>query len=340
MKIEVPTTQEQLVHYLLHNLQLGTYDKRFLTNIHGQIYYEKKPLTTNQAALLHKIVMRYQRQIAKREMNSHDLIKLPWNLQPTESLLQYTQAYVSIDDDGIIVVHSPYKTAFVKEIRNADIAVWHKETKEWSIPYCEENLKRVVDIVVKHYDNVVLCDTTSNILETAHTYPENCYWNPTLVNCNGNLMIVASNEYLNNAITELNNDLATIVKIMSYGVELGDNVIDPNHEYYNLIKHQECQIDISDIDRAISFLKEIKCEKIFVGDIFLGGQNLYSEFMAKLTQSEIPYVLFKYSKPTDFENCNYALVKNVLISAHVTDDIIKKSMKIIGITSKIGRAHV
>lgn len=335
MKIAVPTTQEQLVHYLLHNLQLGTYDKRFLTNIHGQIYYEKKPLTTNQAALLHKIVMRYQRQIAKREMNSHDLIQLPWDSQPTESLPQYTQAYVSIDDDGTIVVHSPYKTAFVKEIRSSDIATWHKETKEWTISYCEENLKLVVDIVVKHYDNVVLCDTTTGILETAHTYPENCYWNPTLVNCNGNLIIMASNEYLDAALPKLNNDLSTITKIISHGVELGNNVIDPEHEYYDLIGKHECQVDFANIDRVLNFLKEINCEKIFVGDIFLGGRNLYNDFISKVTESGISYTLLKFAKPTDFENCNYVLIKNVLINAQVTDDVIKRATKIIGITSKL-----
>jgi hypothetical protein len=277
--------------------------------------------------------MRYQRQIAKREMNSHDLIKLPWDSQPTESLPQYTQAYVSIDDDGIIVVHSPYKTAFVKEIRNSNLATWHKETKEWTISYCEENLKHVVDIVVKHYDNVVLCDTTSKILETAHTYTENSCWNPTLVNCNGNLMIMASNEYLDEAIGELNNDLSTIVKVMSHGVELGPNVINEDHKFYNLVKTHTCQIDNSQIDYALEFLKEIKCELIVVGDVFLGNHSLYSDFVTALNDSGIPFILLKYTKPADFENCNYALIKNVLINAQVTDDIIKRATKIIGVNN-------
>lgn len=333
MKI-VPTTQEQLIHFLINNIQLGTYDKRFLTNIHSQTYHEKKPLTSNQVSLLHKIVMRYQRQLAKKELNSHTLIQLPWATPPTESLPQFTQAYVSIDDEtNVIVVHSPYKTAFIKEIKNLEIAKWHKEVKEWTVNYCEENLKNIVHLVLKHYDKVVLCDNITKILEDVEQYPKHCIWEPTLVNCNGNLMIAATNEFLDSALPELNNDLPNIVKIMTYGVKLGEGVIDPNYKHYNLIKSRRVDTGIDEIENVLDFLKEIKCEKILLGDIFLGGYTPMMDFMNTIKESNIPVVTIKDISPEDYENHNYVLIKNSLINANVTDDLVKRAIKIIGMSN-------
>lgn len=330
----VPTTQEQLIHFLLLNIQLGTYDKRFLGSVHDQIYRDKKPLTTNQAELFHKILMRYQRQLAKKELNSHDLIKLPWTTIPTESLPQFTQSYVSIDDSAdMIVVHSPYKTAFVKEIKATEIAKWNKEVKEWTVTYCEQNLKKIIKLVTKHYDKVVLCDTTTQILSEIEKYSEEDYWNPTLVNSNGNLFIAASNEYLDAAIHELNNDVATIVKLQSYGIELGHGVIDTSHKYYDLIKSRSCHIDLVETNHLIEFLKDIKCDKVFIGDMFLGSTTLLSEFRSAIIDSGIACSELKHSKPSEFENCSYVLLKNVLITVQATDDILKKATKVIGITN-------
>lgn len=330
----VPTTQEQLIHFLLNNVQLGTYDKRFLTNIHAQVYHDKKPLTSNQATLLHKIVMRYQRQLAKKELNSHLLIQLPWVTKPTESLPQFTQAYVSIDDEtNVIVVHSPYKTAFIKEIKNLEIAKWHKEVKEWTIGYCEEHLKNIVHLVLKHYDKVVLCDTITKILEEVERYPKDCIWEPTLVNCNGNLMIAASNEFLDSALPPLNNDLPNIVKIMTYGVKLGEGVIDPNYKHFDLIKSRRVDTTTSEIDNVLEFLKDIKCEKILLGDIFLGGYNVMVNFMNTIKESNIPVITIKDISPEDYVNNNYVLIKSSLINANVTDDLVKRATKIIGMSN-------
>ena len=54
-----PTTKEQLIHYLLHNVSLGTYDNRFLTNIETNFIGAGKPVTSNQSDLLTKITFRY-----------------------------------------------------------------------------------------------------------------------------------------------------------------------------------------------------------------------------------------------------------------------------------------
>jgi hypothetical protein len=44
MQVLKPTTKEQLIHYLVNHISLGTYDKKFLSNV----YEINKPLTTNQ----------------------------------------------------------------------------------------------------------------------------------------------------------------------------------------------------------------------------------------------------------------------------------------------------
>ena len=80
-----PTTKEQLVYYLCHNISLGTYDQRFLDNILRLNITANKPLTTNQSSLFDKIVERYSRQLAKQEIASADMKLLPWILQPIDS---------------------------------------------------------------------------------------------------------------------------------------------------------------------------------------------------------------------------------------------------------------
>ncbi len=51
-----PKTKEQVIYFLISNISLGTYDKRFLSNLESMNVVAKKPLTTNQATLFEKIM--------------------------------------------------------------------------------------------------------------------------------------------------------------------------------------------------------------------------------------------------------------------------------------------
>ena len=198
-----PTTKEQLVYYLCHNISLGTYDQRFLDNILRLNITANKPLTTNQSSLFDKIVERYSRQLAKQEIASADMKLLPWTLQPIDSSPKFTEAHIAIEDDRI-AVRSPYKKEFVKEFKELDAPLaWNKETKVWSSDFSEKYLKNIMDCVEKHYNNVNYDNETQHIFETLVAYEDCKYWSPTLVSRNGNLFVYAINKSLNTALEKV-----------------------------------------------------------------------------------------------------------------------------------------
>lgn len=220
-----PTTKEQLVYYLLTNISLGTYDKRFLTNIQAAHVTFNKPVTTNQSDLLIKIVKRYQRQLARKELDIDVLVALPWSIKPITSLPEFTEARVSIKDNEIIV-QSPFKANFVKEFREYDYSAWDKESKSWSCPLSEETLKYVIDVTNRHYDKVNHCNMVKDIICEVSLYSDAKYWDPTLVEANGRLYIAAINPSLDKAISdmELSTDLYTIARLAYLGVVISEEI--------------------------------------------------------------------------------------------------------------------
>jgi hypothetical protein len=220
-----PTTKDQLVYYLLTNISLGTYDRRFLNNIQTIQLVNDKPVTSNQSDLLDKIILRYARQLAKKELSADDMVLLSWKNQPLTSLPEFTEARISIKDNEIIL-NSPYKTTFVKEFKEYQYSTWDKDARAWSCPLSEETLRYIVEITGRHYDAVNYSVEVREALNTATTYSDAKYWNPTLIEANGMLYVAACNNYLYEAIKDIDlvADLATIARLVHHGVAISDEV--------------------------------------------------------------------------------------------------------------------
>jgi hypothetical protein len=220
-----PTSKEQLVYYLITNISLGTYDKRFLANIQTMNFTTKQPVTSNQSDLLDKITIRYRKQLAKQELSSAELIDLPWSIQPIQSLPEFTEAHISIEDNSI-VVRSPYKTDFVKEFRETSYSTWNRESRCWKLPLNEFLLKNTIETVTRHYNSVHYCEQAQSIIDSINTYNTAKYWSPTLVKIKGNLYVLATNPSLEEAIAdiELKIDVATFARLSFYGIEISPEI--------------------------------------------------------------------------------------------------------------------
>ena len=145
MKILTPTTKEQLIHYLVQNISLGTYDKKFLTNV----YENNKPLTTNQNELLDKIVLRYSRQFAKKKLIATDLINLPWTRPLIISSSEFTDANIYTVDDKIYI-RTPYKKDYILKLKEFNYPIiWDRDKRVWHTDYCAETLK----FIIHHTEN-------------------------------------------------------------------------------------------------------------------------------------------------------------------------------------------
>jgi len=231
-----PKTKEQLVYFLLSNISLGTYDSKFLNNIQSNNLMIKKPLTTNQAILLDKIVTRYRKQLAKLEFHVEELITLPWALAPVQSSPEYTESYLILQDD-LLILRSPYKKEFIQEFASAETdGKWCKDKKQWEIPFGIYTLKKCKTILETHYKAVNYCSKITKLFNDLNQYEQNSIWSPTLVYSNNRFLIAAINEPLSEAIKDLDftTDLKFLAQITRYGIKIDDAALQLFHEKYSL----------------------------------------------------------------------------------------------------------
>jgi hypothetical protein len=250
-----PTTKEQLIYYLLQNINLGTYDKRFLENITVSYVDLKKPLTSNQANLLDKVAVRYHRQLAKLEMDSTKLVKLPWSIQPIESLPQYTEVHLDLIDDTL-VLRCPYKKEFVTQFKKNEIgAQWDSESRFWYIQASTHNLKIINQQLIKHYSHINYCQHLTDFFDSLIEY-QNCkHWNPTYKYLSGNFMVVSTNQWLDEALKDISFDdsLYTLSQLARHGVEIDKSVIDLCNTKYDPVlvdfaTKTNTEIELNDLD--------------------------------------------------------------------------------------------
>lgn len=126
MSVIKPSTKEQLIYYLLNHISLGTYDRKFLSNLQTMYMVSQKPVTTNQSRLLSRIILQYKRQLLKHEITVDQANALPWTREPIPSLPEFTETHLILVDDELIL-RSPYKNIFVKDFKKLDIyGKWNK----------------------------------------------------------------------------------------------------------------------------------------------------------------------------------------------------------------------
>jgi hypothetical protein len=294
MKVK-PNTKEQLVDFMLKHLSLGTYDKKFLDNIVQLNFTVKNPVTTNQAELLDKITSRYHRQFLKKELNSEELIQLPWTLQPIESSIQFTQAYISIADDKDIVIHSPYKKEFVKTLKALEYMQWDKENKLWHTPYAEFRLKKLLSITKANYSTVNYCPIIEEILVQIKPYEEAKYWSPTLIKRNDNYYVVACNKVLYETIKdiELNDNPATIARLVRLGINIDIDVD-------SFAKEMNPQLEVHNVSILIESLQSIDTDFVILNE-WRGVNKEYMYNVANhLKANKIKHSIIKNDQVTDF----------------------------------------
>jgi hypothetical protein len=313
-----PTNKEHLIDYLIKHISLGTYDRRFLDNLLLSNVAVFKPVTTNQSDLLDKITSRYHRQLAKQELDSRELIKLPWALQPVESLPQYTQAHISIEDDKVIV-RSPYKKDFVRSIKDVEWIEWNKENKTWSAPATELTIKDIINLTEGHYNDVNYCPLVTDIINTLAEYEAVKYWNPTLVRINGNLLIVACNNKLLDALGDepLDLSLASLAKFAYMGIEVSQDII---AEVYDSMEDGDTAfkdiafaldptplVEITNISSLAERLKSIGTDMVILAGWYVSNKSYLMEIANNLKAEKIEHKIYNRKDTIDIDPRQYKM---------------------------------
>lgn len=282
-----PTTKEQLIHYLLSHISLGTYDRRFLSNLESSFLGKGKSVTTNQASLLDKIITRYARQLSKSELNYEELLKLEWNRPLIQSAPEYITAFAQLTDDKIIV-RTPYKSGFIKELRAIRTAKWLKDEREWHINYNEPNLKSVVTLIADHYESINFCETIKGFLAEAEQFESVKVWNPTLYKINDNFIIAGITEPLYEAINSLHieNTPKCFSELASHGVDIDKELL--TSELLEFAGSRTPKIEKSELFKLEEYLPAIGCENIVVASsVTQMSGDAYKNLFKTLEQKNI-----------------------------------------------------
>lgn len=280
-----PTTKEQLVYYMLQNISLGTYDKKFLTNLHDNLVSRKNPVTSNQADLLTKITLRYFKQFKKQELDVNELALLSWSTQPVLSSPQYTSAFCTVED-GVLTIRSPYNADFISEIKKMPVmASWDKDTKTWSMPYCEITAKHAIQCVTKNYETINFCPVLNELIDDFAKYETAKHWDPVYVKVNGNYMVACITKQIHEVIEDivLDTSPATLALLTSLGIHISEEVTQDACETQDnkLIDFattvSSTIVDEKNLDELAVFLKEIKSDFVLIVDTYKEKKRTYTQ---------------------------------------------------------------
>lgn len=309
-----PSTKEQLIFYLIGNISLGTYDRRFLVNLESMHLVKHRPLTTNQSALLTKIIHRYARQLSRHEISTDDAVALPWTNPPIESLPQFTETHLILVDDELIL-RSPYKAAFIKDFKKLEIqAKWEHDDRFWRIPASTHTLKEVKTCIEKHYTVVNYSDELNTMFDEISSYTNNETWSPIYKYVNGNFLIASANQHILNAIENvpLDVELSTLSRLVAAGIEIDYTVKSKFKEKFtdaeiNFAATFNSRIDLDDSNLGDMILA-LKPDIVLFSD-YLSSAKLYLNTVKQyLISKAVPVFTVSYSKIADFEKYQFAVL--------------------------------
>lgn len=276
-------------------MRLSTYDLKFVQNIH-YLMTQQKPITTNQVSLLEKLITKYAKQFKKQNLEIKVLQDLPWTNNIVSSDPLFTDAYISIENNKIIF-KAPFNKNFIKEFRltNNNSYIWFRENRRYESPFSTIAVKILVKLVHDFYPVVHYCPVISSLLNNIDQYNGVKYWEPTLVNVNGNHLIACTNEYLDYAIRhiDLNNHISTLSLISEYGIQIDSDIIEDKKKL-DFVSSYITDVDMTNLSDVISYLKELKCDCIyFSGKSLLVKKDLQTKLIEVTTNlfnlNDMPY---------------------------------------------------
>jgi len=250
-------TKEEVLDFLLTSrMSLSQYDYKFFSNIKMMIH-NKQQVTTNQALLFSSLISKYKKQLKKHGYDHEVLRDLTWETPIVQTKSEYTSVRISIVDNNI-EVKLPFNKTFVENFRHEYIYNpfrWIREEKRYLAPFSTRNLKLIIDATSKYFDDIRFCDEIMSLIRGTQSIGKNVrYWNPTLIESNGNLMVVACNNIIGEIIKdiELNLNGDTLSKLASYGIIIDLKLLQtPEQKFATSIIST---VDISEVDVACQWL--------------------------------------------------------------------------------------
>lgn len=283
------TTKEKILDYLLSGmLHLSKKDYSFFNNLKF-IIESKKPITTNQNKLFDKLLLKYQRQFRKNNIEVDTLLSSKWTTPVVDSDPEFLKAKIYFEDE-FICIRSPFNNNFINSLRKEHFSSfeWQKDKKIYRAIASTYNLKIAIELVNKHYNFVQLCPKLETIVGSLDVY-KNCIWNPTLVKRNGIFYICAINHVLYNLVKdiELNNDPKTLFYLSSLDVKVDAEIV-KDDEFLRFASAYNSIVDIDNIIKLAEWLKKLDVDFVYLARDLVYNKSLYKE-VTGLLEGKIKY---------------------------------------------------
>ena len=293
-------TVEHLLYFMIKNLRLSRYDARFLENLEKMIVTTHR-VTSNQVDLVNKLIDKYQRQLVKQGLFIDTLQTLTWSTTIVKTTQEYTSAHIGILDDNLIF-KTPYNKAFINEFRNLSQScfVWDNTHNYYIGDLSTYSLKLATTIAKKFFE-VRYSDKVNELLKQLSQYDNITHWQPTLRLVNGNYMIAASNQALDQAIQHITLDQhpATLAELVRYGIHIDEAMLTTDEELFAGDFNPKVELD--DLDKIVPWLANIGCDYVYVsGTGLTTAVKKKNDFKENLHKFGIRYTdnTTRFIKPT------------------------------------------
>lgn len=218
--------EEILVQFLTLELRLNKYDSKFISNL-AMLLSKNRYVTTNQDNLFNKLLVKYKRQLSKHKINVDEVLQLEWNTKVIESLPEFTEAHLSIENNQL-KLRLPFNKKLIENLRQVDPyfnLTWNVTKKCYYSNFCTDILKIIINII-PHYYKLNLTDEIKQCLHVLNDYIDCKYWDPTLVKQPSGYYIVAANQYLLNAVEHvtLNNEPQTLCELSKHAIIISPDI--------------------------------------------------------------------------------------------------------------------
>lgn len=302
-------TKEQLLNYLLEgNLHLSKKDYGFFSNL-KYIIQESKQITSNQAKLFNKLVVKYKRQFTKYDHKTEELISLDWKIEIVESKQEYLTPKLFITDNKLCF-KLPFNNLFIKYFKKIDNNTfnWNKVHKRYESDFNSYSLKIALLSLKKFYSEIVFDENIQSLLNEIDAYKNMRFWEPTLIKKNDAYYVVAINDSLFSNIKHLtlSDDPLVLFELSRYGVKVDASVIQEDNfkkfasEFYQTI-------DLEDMSKIFTYLKLLNINSVTLASEMIYSKEISKEVKQKLLDAGIecypPYikstddsVLIQYSR--------------------------------------------
>ncbi len=289
--------KEEVLSYLIKGyVHVGKKDYLFFHNLQKFID-QGKNITSKQSDLFNKLLLKYQRQLKKQNLDATILQKLDWKTKvvPTDPLLLIP--CISLID-GQIVIKAPYNRKFASSFTSRFTSIqgfnWDKNNKTYVANFNTINFKYAFNRIQDCFKEYKLCPYLQSIVVDLEELKTKI-WQPTLVKSHNNFYIVAMNGYLNDQIDDITNNLSlrSIFELTKLGVKIDSSIIE-NEVVNNFLNNYQTTVDFKEIEILFQYLDDLGIEKVYLqsnSNSFL--RNSANVVLEQLKKYDIPYELLK-----------------------------------------------